>query len=113
MTGERQRIYNYQSLMNYETCTSLYKSVANESKFAFDKQIQNASQQCSSDIQSISQIMREQIKHNLFDINKSVLSRSTDALDCRTLNIYEKTSIKRCQSIMKYRWVSMKTIKNS
>ncbi|XP_008207525.2 adhesion G protein-coupled receptor A3 isoform X1 [Nasonia vitripennis] len=101
----------YQPMMNHATCTSPYESDATESKIEEEKQMRNVSQQCSlecsSEMESMTQIASERSEHNLSDISEMALSRSTDGIAGRRSSVDETISMERDQRIARHRSYDM------
>ncbi|XP_058797797.1 adhesion G protein-coupled receptor A3 isoform X2 [Phymastichus coffea] len=88
---------------NHATCTSPYESDTTESKVEEMKQMRNVSQQCSlecsSGMESMTQIASERSEHNLSDISEVAISirSTTGALTIRRSSVEETASIDRNQ----------------
>lgn len=97
----------YQPMVNHATCTSPYESDATESKFEEEKQMHNVSQQCSlecsSEVESMTQIPSERSEHNLSDISEIASSRSTNGLAGRRSSVDETISMERTRRISRPR----------
>lgn len=89
---------------------SPYESDTTESKVEEAKQMRNVSQQCSlecsSEMESMTQIASERSEHNLSDISEVAISRSTTgALAGRRSSVDETASIDRNQRFTRHRLV--------
>lgn len=95
-------------MINHATCTSPYESDATESKIEDQKQMRNVSQQCSlecsSEMESMTQIASERSEHNLSDISEIVVStRSSNGISGRRSSVDETLSTERDKRIARHR----------
>lgn len=98
---------NYQQMVSHATCTSPYESDVTESKVDEVKQMRNVSQQCSfecsSEVESMTQIASERSEQNLSDISEVVTPRSTKGIAGRRSSVDETVSLERDKRIARHR----------